>query len=107
MTGSDQSIRISFTEEVWLYPSETAAWHFVTLPLAQAQKVRRATMGRPRAGFGSVRVEATIGRTSWKTSVFPDTHSKSYILPLKAAVRKKEGVYAKDHVRVMLKIEGI
>ena len=38
------------------------AWHFVTLPPELADDVREVGAGA-RAGFGSVRVTATIGST--------------------------------------------
>ena len=51
-----------------------------------------------RAGFGSVRVQATIGQTTWATSIFPDTKSSSYLLPVKAAVRREAGIEEGDAV---------
>ena len=61
-------------------------WVFVTLP-ADASAAIRAVPRPPRPGFGSLRVEATIGTTTWKTSIFPDSKSGCYVLPLKKAVR--------------------
>jgi hypothetical protein len=42
------------------------------------------------AGFGSLRVEATVGPTTWQTSLFPAAEDE-YVLPLKKAVRKAAG----------------
>jgi hypothetical protein len=64
-----------------------AAWYFVTLPLDLADDIRATS---EPAGFGSVRVEVSIGRTTWRTSVFPDKASGSYVLPVKAEVRRRE-----------------
>jgi hypothetical protein len=47
-------------------------------------------------GWGSLPVEVTIGKTTWKTSIFPDSKSGTFILPIKAVVRKKEEVYEGD-----------
>lgn len=44
-----------------------------------------------RRGFGSIRVEAQIGKTAWRTSVFP-TKEGTYLLPVKESVRDKEGL---------------
>ena len=44
------------------------------------------------AGFGSLRVEVTIGSTTWRTSVFPDTKRGTYLLPVKKQVRTAEGL---------------
>ncbi len=76
--------------KVWLYSGE-AAWHFVTLPKKQAKDIRDrfAVMKR---GWGSIPVTVTIGESSWKTSIFPDKKSGSYLLPLKTEVRKKEKI---------------
>ena len=63
--------------------------------------LRRAHL---RSGFGSVRVKARIGKTHWDTSVFPDKASKSYLLPVKASVRKAEKLAAGKTVMIELDI---
>jgi Domain of unknown function (DUF1905) len=76
--------------KVWLYPGK-AAWHFITLPIAKAQLIRDRFEGLSR-GWGSLPVTVTIGKTSWKTSIFPDKKTKSYLLPIKTDVRKQEHI---------------
>lgn len=83
---------ISFKSEVWLWSGGKAAWHFVTLPKENAAQVKFFVGERKTKGWGSVPVKATIGNTSWQTSIFPDKKRGSYILPLKAEVRKKEKI---------------
>ena len=39
-------------------------------------------------------VRATLGGTSWQTKLFGDTKRDSYLLPLKADVRRRERVEA-------------
>jgi hypothetical protein len=46
----------------------------------------------------------TIGKTKWKTSVFPDKRSGTYLLPLKAEVRKKEGIFSEDTVSLTIEL---
>jgi hypothetical protein len=83
-------------EEMWLYPGLTP-WHFITINSKISKKIREVHKG-PRRGFGSVRVEATIGKTTWNSSIFPDKKSGTYLLPIKASVRSKENLYAGDIV---------
>ena len=45
-------------------------------------------------------MRATLGGSTWFTSIFPDKASGAYVLPVKKAVRRKEGVEAGDRVRV-------
>jgi hypothetical protein len=88
--------------KVWLYPGN-AAWHFVTLPKGPAREIKGLFAGE-RRGWGAIPVEATIGATTWTTSIFPDSKSGSYLLPLKASVRKAEGVVAGRTVEVVLRL---
>lgn len=85
------------TEKVWLYPGENANWHFVTLTKKIGQEIRE-TYGKNARGFGSLPVEVTIGATAFKTSIFPDKRVGSYLLPLKAKVRKDEDIEAGEPV---------
>jgi hypothetical protein len=41
----------------------------------------------------------------WKTSIFPDNKTGTYLLPLKADVRKKEKIGAGDTIMLSLEIQ--
>jgi hypothetical protein len=77
-----------FAADLWRYTGQ-AAWYFVTLPHDVADDIDEISADA-RRGFGSVPVEVTVGATTWKTSIFPDTKSESFVLPVKKAVRVAE-----------------
>lgn len=58
----------------------------------------------PREGFGSVRVQATVGSTTWHTSLFPDATTGSFVLPVKKPVRLAEGLAAGASCEVTLEV---
>ncbi len=87
--------------KVWLWPGEQAAWHFVHVDKKTSDAIKARHTG-PRRGFGAVKVKATIGKTSWTTSIFPDKKSGTYLLPLKAKVRYEEGIEAHDEITFTL-----
>lgn len=89
-----------FKAAMWLHPGESG-WHFVTVPTSVADELRDLTSGRQR-GFGSVRVTAAIGSTTWQTSVFPDSNSGSFLLPVKRNVRLAESIEDGDLIVVTL-----
>ncbi|MCT2085978.1 DUF1905 domain-containing protein [Microbacterium enclense] len=76
-------------------------WYFVALPLELSAAVRETQTYR--RGFGGVRVEATIGASTWRTSVFPQSDG-AYVLPLKRAVRESEGIAPDGIVLVHLSV---
>ena len=80
-----------------------ASWVFVTLPQDLSDSIRDLPR-EPRPGFGSLHVEATIGTTTWKTSIFPTANGGSYVLPVKKAVRVAEGVAVLDSVTVSITV---
>ncbi len=86
------SSRFSFAAEVWEHDGP-GAWHFVSLPHDVADEILEI-FGHRAGGFGSVRVEVTVGATRWSTSVFPDRKRGTYVLPVKKAVRSAEGLVA-------------
>jgi hypothetical protein len=99
------------TAPIWIWSSDKApgSWHFITIDggVSDAIKatsiMRRLEGGRPR-GFGSMKVTATIGDTSWATSIFPSKERGGYLLPVKASVRKAQGLVAGDLAEVTLEI---
>jgi len=97
-----RSKKYKFESEVWLYPGETAVWHFITVPKEASQKIKEKHGANAR-GFGSLPVEVTIGKTTWRTSIFPSKNGV-YILPLKANVRRSEGIFDGDNVVLALTV---
>lgn len=89
--------------KLFIYPGEQGNWHFLTLPKNVAEAVR-ALVGKSSRGFGAIKVEVTIGETTWLTSIFPDRHSGSYFLPVKASVRKNEDLWDGEEVSFTIKI---
>lgn len=96
-------MKLSFKANVWLYPGH-AGWHFVSLTKEVAAKVAAHQEGKPRRGWGAVAAAVTVGKTTWQTSIFPDKKSGTYLLALKAAVRKKEGIFVNDKIAVSVEI---
>ena len=80
-----------------------AGWHFVTLPKKKSADIRK-TFGALKRGWGSLPVTITIGKTSWKTSIFPDKKIGAYLLPLKADIRKKEDISAGDTITIFMEV---
>ncbi len=80
---------------------EPGSWFFVSLPFEVADELDAAS--EPH-GFGSVRVEVTIGGSTWRTSVFPSTEERTFVLPVKKPVRVAEGLLEEGTVcRVRLR----
>jgi Domain of unknown function (DUF1905) len=107
--GDDEAITqpVTATGPVWLWRAEPPAkgsWHFLTIAGETAEAIRDAAGGRS-GGWGSVRVTATIGKTSWQTSLFPNKQLGGYMLPLKADVRKREKVNEGDTVSVTICVD--
>lgn len=87
--------------EIILWSAEKGSWHFFKTSIEDADTIRHITGHLPRKGFGSIKVQATIGATTVHTSIFPDKDG-SYWLPLKASLRKAEGLLAGDRTTVEL-----
>ena len=95
-------MRFEFEGELRLYDGSDP-WHFVTVPADISQAIHDHAPA-PRNRFGSVRVAATIGSTTWDTSLFPDKKLGALVLPVKAAVRVGEAIEAGDILRVHLEV---
>lgn len=99
MDELDPDAAFRFSAEVWLH--QGGSWHFVSLPEDVADDIE-AAHGHRAAGFGSLRVEVTVGSTSWSTSVFPDAKRATYVLPIKKAVRTAEDLADGSRAEVSL-----
>jgi hypothetical protein len=88
--------------KLWRWTGGKASWFFLTLPARISREIRIVDAGPQRVGFGALRVAATIGGSTWRTSIFPSAQLKAYILPVKAAVRKAEKMTEGKSVNVQI-----
>ena len=91
-----------FDAELWLWDARRAdAWVFVGLPAIESEEIRDLAGGL-RRGFGSLRVRATIGASTWRTSIFPG--QAGYVLPVKRSIRVAEALDVGDTAAVTVEL---
>ena len=82
--------RYRFMASLWLWKDE-GSWWFVTLPDDVSDDIEERH-GPDAGGFGSIKVEVTVGATTWRTSLFPSSEQRAYVLPVKKPVRVAEAL---------------
>ncbi len=102
--ASVAGVEAEFSAEPFEWDARQAdTWVFVHLPTDLADDLLDAGAHAER-GFGSLRVEVRVGTTTWRTSIFPSRTAQTYVLPLKKAVRRAEGIQVGEPVRVHLRL---
>ena len=91
---------IEFSGDIW-YWRGPSPFYFITVPADQSGSLK-AISGIVTYGWGMIPVEVRIGKTGWKTSLFPK--DGSYVVPIKATVRAAEKLEEGDCVSVRLEI---
>jgi xylose isomerase len=93
------------------WQGERGVYHFVNFGGEEAEALaghalmHRLEYGRQR-GFGSIKVTAVIGETSWKTSVFPmkldemSKRSDAWTLLVSKKVMRAEDIAPGDEIEV-------
>jgi Domain of unknown function (DUF1905) len=71
--------------------STTGGWHFLALPLALSQEIRRVYK-TDEEGWGRLKAKASLGQSTWDTAIWFDAKRQTYLLPIKADIRKKEKI---------------
>jgi Domain of unknown function (DUF1905) len=93
-------MHIEFDAKIWFWRGP-APWFFVTVPDKQCSELK-AISGFVTYGWGMIPAKVRIGKTEWTTSLFPK--DGSYIVPIKASVRKAENLEEDDKVTVQLEV---
>jgi Domain of unknown function (DUF1905) len=94
------TMNLEFKGEIW-YWRGPAPWYFVTVPEEQRRDLQ-AVAKLVTYGWGMIPVTAQIGKTRYKTSLWPK--DGSYIVPIRASVRQAEKLEEGDTVMVLLEV---
>jgi len=94
-------VELTFSGEIW-YWRGPAPHHFVTVPDDDAAAIA-SVAAAITYGWGCIPVRGSVGGTDFTTSLFPK--DGGYIVPLKAAVRRAEGLDVGDDVTVLLVLD--
>ena len=94
-------MHLEFTGGMWTWRGPSP-YHFITVPDDESAALQTAA-ALVTYGWGMIPVGAQIGRTLWTTSLFPK--GGGYIVPVKDAVRKAEGLDVGDVVLVRLTVD--
>jgi len=83
---------------------DSGSWRFARVPEDISVKIKEMQKGRLRRGWGAVYARAKVKKSEWTTSVFPDRHSATYILPLKKQIRYQENLYDGIDIKVSIEV---
>ncbi len=103
MNTKGKQKKYSFKGKVWKYKG-LAGWHFVTLPRRLSKTIRKIH-GLSEEGWGRLKANASVGRCKWQTAIWYDTKAISYVLPIKAFIRKTERLGAGSSITVVLRLQ--
>lgn len=93
-------MNIEFSGEIW-YWRGPSPFYFVTVPEQESHELQ-AMMRFVTYGWGMIPATVRIGRTEWRTALFPK--DGRYIVPIKASVRQAETLDAGDTVTLRLEV---
>ena len=93
-------MELAFTSRVieWRGP---APYYFIPVPAEESADVREVA-AQASYGWGVIPVEARIGEVAFETSLFPK--DGGYLLPVKDAVRQRQGIAPGDDVSVEMTV---
>lgn len=78
------------TGKLVMFEEYTAAWTYLFIPFNKVPDI-------DPGGWGSIPVEVAVGKSRWKTSLFP-LKKEGYFLPVKKLILKNEGLHLGDAI---------
>ena len=89
----NKGIKYEFSAKVYQYSSseDMIGWTLVSLPKEISVEIRE-NFKSLEEGWGRMKITAKVGNSEWQTAIWFDTKQDTYLLPLKAAIRKKENI---------------
>jgi len=93
-------IKYEFITKIWQHAGQ-GGWHIVSLPPELAKEIRD-NLKSEEEGWGRLRATAKIGNCEWETAIWFDSKMNTYLLPLKAEIRKKEKLETGRNIKTII-----
>lgn len=99
----NNGIKYEFSAKVYYYSTsaDMAGWTMVSLPKEISMEIRE-NFKLLEQGWGRMKITAKTGNSEWQTAIWFDTKQDTYLLPLKAAIRKKENIAPDQVVQITI-----
>lgn len=98
----NNGVKYEFSAKTWhSSPTGSCGWCFVCLPKDMSKGIRE-NLKFLEEGWGRMKATAKIGNSEWETAIWFDTKQDTYLLPLKATIRKKENIELDKEVVVTI-----
>jgi len=98
-----EKMKCAFSAIPYQYASSEGicGWTFVSVPKELSVQIRK-DFKYLEEGWGRLKVTATLGDSEWETAIWFDTKQDTYLLPLKAKIKKQEKVVLGDEVQIAI-----
>ena len=98
-------VKYEFSAKPYQYSASDGmcGWTFVSLPKELSIEIRDS-FKHLEEGWGRMKVTAKLGASEWQTAIWFDTKQDTYLLPLKAKIRKQEKVVLGEEVKIVVLI---
>ena len=95
-------IKYQFSSKLWRNSSE-GGWYFITIPKEVSKEIR-SNLKWQEEGWGRMKALAIIEDLTWNSSIWLDTKSDCYLLPVKSEIRKKLSLKEEDLVKMSIRV---
>ena len=96
----EAKIKYQFSAKLWR-DNPVNGWYFTTIPKDYSKEIRDNLQWQEE-GWGRMKATAIINDLAWNTSIWFDTKSKCYILPVKSEIRKKLSLKEDDLLMISI-----
>ena len=96
----ESKVQYEFTTTIWQH-TPPSGWYFVSLPILISKEIREHFKWQEE-GWGRMKVLAKIEVLKWNTSIWFDTKAKTYLLPVKAEIRRKLNLKVNKTIKVTI-----
>jgi len=98
-----QGIEYEFIAKAYRYSTSAdgVGWTIVSLPKEISIEIRE-NFKQLEESWGRMKVIAKAGKSEWKTAIWFDTKQDTYLLPIKAEIRKIENILLDKDIEIVI-----